>query len=250
MDMKAIAYHEIGHALACWITGGRIDSATIRGPMIDVEDGGRTPYYCGHAGNAAMVAALRAPMLTKELAWQYLSGIAGERVAGFEAKHSGDWDLKRLEKDALRPDVDSTTFTMRLWAITNPGAPVGKFRDDFLPELIELFKKDQFRRCLDAGAAALMKSGTLTGREIAEIFEKAHGDPLPPGVKPAHEHQGPEKPLTVQDHLEKVAGALDTLDKAADGLRWCSGAENPQIEKLIIKLFELKLFIQDMMEKV
>jgi hypothetical protein len=250
MDLKSTAYHEMGHALACWVTGGRVASATIQGPMIDVEDWGRTPYYCGYAANAAMAAAFKTPMLSKELAWQYLSGIAGEKVAGFEAKHSGDWDLKRLERDALRTEVDATTFTMRLWAITNPGAPVEKFANDFLPELIELFSTPPLRKCLDAGAAALLDAGTLTGRAMAEVFEQAHGSPLPPEVKPAHEHEGPREPLTVKDHLEKVAAALAALDKAADGLRWCKGADDPQIEKLINKLFELKFYFQNFMEKL
>ena len=184
---KMGAYHESGHRYLEWTISARCNTVSIMSGK--TKNGGN---YTGISKSLMSSHNLfNAPMV-----YHAISGRAAVEACLPKADQDFVYNTDFKELSELYA-LDDETILMHKWRKRHSTFNPEKFYERFKTPLIKQFRSRRTRRAIKALADALLKYGTLSGRESIKILEKAYGKPYPPGALPASLHSeitdGPPK---------------------------------------------------------
>ncbi len=158
-QLKAIAYHEAGHAFACWKLGVGIRSVTIK------PDADSLGYV--HHNNVIKNDGRNSNSMRTRISFEndILISLAGPEA---ERRFAG-----RTNHDSAWGDFKHASYSANL--IGGDGAGADLFLKWMSYRAKDLVTKNGNWRAIRALASELLKKETLKGKEIKEIFEEIEG---------------------------------------------------------------------------
>ena len=198
-----MARHESAHCYGCWVTGGRVEAATIIGPFFE-RDGFTVCAYAS-LGKLPGPAEMRDEHVRQHLAGCLFPLVLEDRLES-QARSFHDAEI------AVRP---LSFGQVKERSVLDAAMQYRKRPEEFyktVKPMLDGLLDENAMKCIQASGQALKVRGRLSGAEIAEIFEEACHGGLPDGVLPASEHgkrSGRSRP-----------SAAEAIDRALECLSW------------------------------
>jgi len=205
-----IAIHEAGHALIAWYYGFRLDKVTLSpspGKYL-----GACFASCGRVDFAGMPLTLSAHSVYVKFAGR----IATELYC---PGHEGGYDLDFNDVVAMMPE-DRETLKMHSFDCRK--GSIEDFFHRFNGPAVRILKSKKGKKALMALTSELVKSGTLSGAAVADIFEKNWGKPLPRKAIPVDGHLAVlnQRPKSYTGLMQELVSLTQLMQHDIDSLKW------------------------------